>query len=335
MDAFYAAVEMKQNPSLMGKPVVIGGRGDPTRRGVVSTASYEARTYGIHSAMPLRTAHRLCPHAVFLPVNMEAYMRESRKVMDVLKEISPVVEQVSIDEAFVDISDIPMVPEDVVKTAKKRIGEETGLTCSVGIAPNKLLAKIASDMRKPDGITMISDDAIERVLWPLAVRKLWGIGPKTEKALTMIGITTIGDLAAAPLEELTERFGLSYGTYLYEASQGIDHNPLITHWEPKSMSREVTFQRDVSNWQTIAKTLAGLTKDVVAELHANGYEARTVTVKIRFEDFETLTRSQTLSASTDTEEEIRKTAFGCLGRVALTKKVRLIGMRAGNLSCRK
>lgn len=332
MDAFFAAVEQKRAPDLIGKPVVIGGNGDPTQRGVVSTASYEARTHGIHSAMPLRTAHKLCPHAVFLPVDMKTYSNVSSKVMKILRKITPVIEKVSIDEAFLDISHASDPPEDITKNIKDRIRKETGLTCSIGIAPNKLLAKIASDMKKPDGLTVIGENDIERVIWPLPARKLWGIGPKTEESLKEMGIRTIGELAAVPRETLRQRFGPSHGEYLYHASRGVDDSPLMTHWEPKTMSREITFQRDVRNWQTIAKTLAGLTRNVTTEMRQDGYETRTVTLKMRFEDFETLTRSHTLSHPTDSLEEIRKTAFSCLKRIKIVKRVRLIGVRLGNLS---
>ncbi len=331
MDAFFAAVEEKRHPVLTGKPLVIGGSGDPTKRGVVSTASYEARKFGIHSAMPLKTAYELCPHAVFLPVNYEAYSRESQKIKNILRRFTPIVEDVGIDEAFLDISGIDKHSEELAKEIKNEIKEETGLTGSIGIAPNKLLAKIASDMDKPDGLTIILPGDIERVLKPLPVRKLWGIGPKTERYLKDMGIEIIGALASLPLEILTDRFGPSYGTYLYQASKGTDDSPLITHWEPKSISRETTFQKDISNWQTIAKTLAELIKEVVTDMKDSSFKARTVTVKIRFSDFETLTRAHTLPQSTDLEEEIRKTAFACLKRVELKKKVRLIGVRASHL----
>ena len=331
MDAFFAAVEEKRHPELTGKPLVIGGSGDPTKRGVVSTASYEARKFGIHSAMPLKIAYELCPHAVFLPVDYEAYSRESQKIKNILQRFTPIVEDVGIDEAFLDISGIDKHSEEIAKEIKNEIKKETGLTASIGIAPNKLLAKIGSDMDKPDGLTIILPGDIERVLKPLPVRKLWGIGPKTEKYLKGMGIETIGALASLPLDTLTDRFGPSYGTYLYQASKGIDDSPLITHWEPKSVSRETTFQKDISNWQTIAKTLAELTKEVVTDMKDSSFKARTVTVKIRFSDFETLTRAHTLSQSTDSEEEIRKTAFACLKRVELKKRVRLIGVRASHL----
>ena len=330
MDAFFAAVEEKRNPALKGKPVIIGGMGDPSKRGVVSTANYEARKYGVHSAMPLRTAFKLCPQGIFLPVDYEAYSSASVKFKEVLRTISPIMEDVGIDEAYLDVTDIPVTNEEITGRIKAGIKEKTGLTCSIGIASNKLLAKIASDMQKPDGITVLMEADIETKLWPLPVRKLYGIGPKTEEHLKSINIETIGQLAALPLEKLLEYFGNSYGQYLYEAAGGIDEIPLVTHWEPKSFSRETTFQEDVRDWQVIARTLADLSKDVVQDMQGHQYKARTITIKIRFSDFETFTRAMTISDYTDSEEEIRKAAFACLKRIELKKKVRLVGVRASN-----
>jgi DNA polymerase-4 len=332
MDAFFSSVEQKRHPELGGKPVVIGGGGDPTKRGVVSTASYEARKFGIHSAMPLRTAHKLCPNAIFLPVDHEEYSRVSQKVKAILREFTPILEDVGIDEAFLNISSIDNTSEEIAREIKKRIREKTDLKCSIGIAPNKLLAKIASDLDKPDGLTIITEEDIEKRIWPLPARKLWGVGPKTEAYLKEnLGIQTIGELAALPLEKLIEEFGQSYGSYLYEASRGIDESPLETHWEPKSISKETTFQRDIDNWQLIAKNLVELTRDVVATMKEEGYRGRTVTVKVRFTDFKTYTRAKTLDKFTDSEGEIRRAAFDCLGRFEFKKKVRLIGVRISNL----
>ena len=327
MDAFFAAVEEKRHPELKGKPVVIGGSGDPTKRGVVSTASYEARKYGIHSALPLRTAYNLCPDAVFLPVDYEEYSRVSQIIKNTLKEISPVIEDVGIDEAFLDISEIAKPPEEIAQEIKERIKVETGLTCSIGIAPNKLLAKIASDMQKPNGLTIIKEQDIADRIWPLPVRKLWGVGPKTEASLKQIGITSIGDLASMLIDTLTEMYGESYGHYLHEASRGIDESPLVTHWEPKSVSRETTFQEDTNNWQIIAKTIAELSNEVVEDIKEKGYKSKTVTLKVRFSDFKTYTRAMTLQEPTDSVEQIRKAAFQCLKRVEIKMKVRLIGVR--------
>ena len=331
MDAFFAAVEEKKNPALTGKPVVIGGGGNPNKRGVVSTANYEARKYGIHSAMPLRTAYKLCPHATFLPVDFESYRYASQEFKSVLLTITPIMENAGIDEAFLDASEVSETSEIIASKIKSGIKERTGLTCSIGIAPNKLLAKIASDLRKPDGLTILNKTDTESQLWPLPIRKLYGIGPKTEEHLKNISIETIGQLASLPLENLIEHFGNSYGQYLYDASRGIDDSPLIAHWEPKSISREITFQEDVRNWQVIARTLAELTKEVVADMQDSGYQAKTVAIKIRFGDFQTLTRAKTMTGYTDSAEEIRKAAFACLKRVELKKRVRLIGVRATNL----
>jgi DNA polymerase-4 len=311
MDAFFAAVELVRRPELVGKPVVIGGRGDPTRRGVVSTATYEARAFGIRSAMPLRTAHKLCPHAVFLPVDFEAYHRCSAKFKAVMQAVSPALEDRGIDEAFLD---------------------ETGLTCSIGIAPNKLLAKMASELDKPDGLTILDFGDVESRIWPLGARKLPGIGPKTEVRLAAIGVRTIGELAALPIERLVDELGRSYGAFLYAAARGIDDDPIVTHWEPKSRSRETTFQQDVGDWQQLARTLAGLAREVAEDLRDEGYRARAIGIKVRFADFETHTRVKTLAEPTASEMTIRKAAFECFGRLKLDRRVRLLGVRAGELS---
>jgi len=331
MDAFFAAVEEKRHPELVGKPIIIGGDGDPTKRGVVSTASYEARKYGIHSAMPLRHAYKLCPVAVFLPVDYKEYEKVSEEIKKILRNFTSLVEDIGIDEAFLDITDIDMVAEEIAMRIKDKITEETGLTCSIGIGPNKLLAKIASDMKKPDGLTIISSENIKEMIWPLPVRKLWGVGPKTEKRLNDVGITTIGNLALIPLEKLVEYFGQSYGNYLYEAARGIDNTPLVTQWEPKSMSRETTFQKDTDNWNIISKSIAELIRDVVDSMKESGYQGKTVTIKIRFSNFETHTRAKTLDDFTDSIDLMRKAAFEVFGRIELKKKVRLIGVRVSNL----
>ena len=331
MDAFFAAVEERRKPELRGKPVVIGGGGDPSSRGVVSTASYEARKYGIHSALPLRTAYRLCPQAIFLPVDYDEYVRCSVLFKAVLRRFSHAMEDVGIDEAYLDLSESERPAEEIAREIKKQILDETGLTCSIGIAPNKLLAKIGSDMQKPDGLTILGEEDVSARIWPMSARKLLGVGPKTETRLKEMGIDTIGQLAALPLERLTGEFGQSYGRYLYDASRGIDDSPIVTHWEPRSMSREMTFETDVSNWQVIAKTMAELTKDVVKSMREDGYRGRTVTLKIRFSDFETHTRSISLREPVDSEETIRRTVFECLKKVELKKRVRLIGVRMSNL----
>ncbi|MDI6891019.1 MAG: DNA polymerase IV [Thermodesulfovibrionales bacterium] len=332
MDAFFAAIEQMRHPELVGKPIIIGGDGDPTKRGVVSTASYEARKFGIHSAMPLRRAYRLCPEAVFLPVDYDEYLKVSEKIKGILRSFTSLVEDIGIDEAFLDITDLNISSEEIAMEIKKKIKDELNLTCSIGIAPNKLLAKIASDIKKPDGLSIISEKDIERLIWPLPVRKLWGVGPKTEVQLKNMGISIIGELASISLGRLIEYFGKSYSNYLYEASRGIDESPVITHWEPKSMSRETTFQRDTDDWNTIAKNLAELTREVVDNMKGSGYKGKTVTIKIRFSNFETHTRAKTLDDFTNSIDILRKAAFEALGRIELKKKVRLIGVRIGRLA---
>jgi DNA polymerase IV len=317
---------------MKGRPLVIGGRGDPTQRGVVATASYEARKFGVHSAMPLRTAHKLCPDCVFLAVDYQEYSRVSRNIKDILRRFSPIMQDVGIDEAYLDASALELETEDLAREIKRCVREETGgLTCSIGIAANKRLAKIASDLNKPDGLTIIGAGDLEAKIWPLPVRKVPGIGPKTEERLKQLRIISIGDLAATPLEQLLELFGESYGYFLYDAARGIDDRPLVTHWEPKSRSRERTLQRDTSDWQTVAKMLAQLSRDVAQDLRDDGLRARTIGIKLRFANFETLTRDKTLTAATDSVELIRKAAFDCLGRIELKRPVRLLGVRVGAL----
>ena len=312
MDAFFPAVEVLRHPELAGKPLVIGGRGDPKARGVVSTASYEARKFGIHSAMPLRLAYRLCPQAVFLPVDYDAYARVSAQIKAILRTFSPAMEDVGIDEAYLELTDSDRQADEVAREIKQRVQEATGLTCSVGIAPNKLLAKIASDLHKPDGLTVIAAGDVKTRIWPLPVRKIPGVGPVTERHLHRLGIETIGQLAARPLEEFAAEFGPA-------------------HWEPKSHSREITFQRDTGDWQTLARTLAELAREVADGLREAGVKSRRVGIKLRFADFETHTREKTLGAATDSAEAIHKTAFACLQRIALNKPVRLLGVRVGEL----
>jgi len=332
----FAAVEQKRNPGLMGKSVIIGGSGDPTKRGVVSTASYEAREYGIHSAMPLRTAYKLCPDAIFLPVDYEEYVRVSQIFKAILREFTQLLEDVGIDEAFLDISELPASSEEIAHEIKRKIREATELSCSIGIAPNKLLAKIASEMHKPDWLTILTPADIETRIWPLPVRKLWGVGLKTDAHLKEMNINTIGELAAFSLDRLIEEFGNSYGNYLYNASRGIDESSVITHWEPKSSSRETTFQADIDNWQEIAKNLAELCREVSKDLIRSGHKGKTITVKVRYSDFKTVTRAITLDRAVDSVEKIRKAAFQCLGRVQLkNRKLRLIGVRAGNLESKR
>jgi len=326
MDAFFAAIEQQRRPELRGLPVIVGGHGDPQSRGVVSTASYEARPYGVGSAMPLRTAYALCPHCIFLPVDYDYYVSVSKRIKAILHAVSPVVEEGGIDEAYLDVTESGESTEAIVKRIKRGIREATGLSCSVGVAPNKLLAKMASDLQKPDGLTVLSMKDVPTRIWPLKVRKLVGIGPKTEAKLRSKGIGTIGELAKVGESELIARFGNSYGRYLHAASRGIDDSPLVTHWEPKSHSRVVTFERDTEDMAFVKKSLSGLVREVAEDLRTKGYGGKTVTVKLRFADFETHTRSKTLDEATDETAVIEAAALECLERFDISKKVRLVGI---------
>ncbi len=331
MDAFFAAVEIQRRPELAGKPLVIGGHGDPTERGVVSTASYEARRFGIHSGMPLRTAYQLCPDALFLPVDYAAYETVSERIKSVLREITPQLEDAGIDEAYLDVSDLPEPSETLGRTVKQRVRAAVDLSCSVGIAPNKLLAKIASDLQKPDGLTILTEDDIASRVFPLPVRRLPGVGPKTEESLSRLGIHTIGDLAAAPLGDLVARFGPGHGRSLHEAAQGLDDNPIVTHWERKSVSRQITFQHDIGDRKLLDEVLAEEVSELISELRREGLTAKTVTVKIRFSDFETHTHEVTLDHATDDARTLLDAASDCLNRFQFKKRVRLLGVHFGRL----
>jgi DNA polymerase-4 len=333
MDAFFAAVEQLRRPELRGRPVVVGGDGDPRKRGVVSTASYEARTYGIHSAMPLRTAFNLCPKAVFLPVDFKAYREVSERMHAILRETRARVESLGLDEAFLDVSDLPEPGEAIAGAIRQRIAGELDLTATVGVGPNKLVAKIASGLNKPDGLTVIAADEVEVRLAPLPATVLWGVGPKTAAALLeAFGVKTVGDLAALPLERLTEAYGPRHGAYLHRIARGIDDSPVETEWEPKSLSRERTFQVDLRRLETIREMIARLAAEVAADLRQEGYRAANITLKVRFATFRTLTRSRTLEAPTDEGEAIAQVAVALLDRVTVDRPVRLLGVRAARLT---
>ena len=326
LDAFFAAVELKRHPELRGKPVVVGGRGDPQSRGVVSTATYEARAFGIHSGMALRLAGRLCPEAVFLPVDFDTYARESEHFKSILRTFSQAIEDAGIDEAYLDVSDASD-PAAVGRAIQQQVQAQTGLTCSVGIAPNKLLAKIASDLQKPAGLTVLHEADIPRRVWPLPAGKLPGVGPKTGARLLEMGVTRIGELAALPVETLVEHFGDARGHYLHEAAHGRDDSPLITHWEPKSVGREVTFERDTADMAQVAYALLGLAEDATDALLAEGKLAKRVTVKLRYANFETHTHTVSLPVPGDRHGVIRQAALEGLARFGEGRKVRLVGVR--------
>jgi len=341
MDAFFAAVEQRRRPELKGRPVVVGGDGDPFKRGVVSAASYEARTYGIRSAMPLREAYRRCPEAVFLPVDFEEYTRASDEVYNILKGYSQLIEPAGLDEAYLDMIAACAGEEErferasvIARDIKKRIREGTGLTASVGIGPNKLIAKIASDMNKPDGLTVIREVDIQRVLFPLPPSRLWGVGKKTAERLKSMGIQTIGQLAETPAETLKEVFGNVSGQGLHEHALGIDESPVITTWERRSMSREVTYQWDIRgdtrDRRVIRETLSLLAGEIAGALRQEGYRGRTITVKIRYHDFQTVTHAKTIPNYTDSRDVIEETAAGLLSVFPWDKKVRLVGIRVSS-----
>ncbi len=333
MDAFFAAVEQLRRPELRGKPVVVGGGGNPRQRGVVSTASYEARAYGIHSAMPLRTAYRLCPQAIFLPVDFSAYGDSSRRIMAILRRYTPQVESFSLDEAFLDVTGRTADPRQLAEEIRTSIKRETGLTASIGIGPNKLLAKIASGLHKPDAVTEISEAGTEEMLRDLPVTVLWGIGPKTAARLQeAFQVRTVGDLCRVPLENLQDRFGPRWGEYLYRIGRGEDDSPIVTEWEPKSLSRETTYQYDTRRREVIVKTITALAAEVADDLREEGYDGRTVTVKIRYHDFKTHTRALTLSEPISAAPVITRTAVQLLDRFTLDRPVRLVGVRVSGLT---
>ena len=339
MDAFYASVELLRRPALRGRPVAIGGHGEPSRRGVVTTATYEARAFGIRSGMALRRAAELCPQCVFLPVDFDEYRRHSRRFKAAIATVTDRIEDRGIDEVYIDLSTVPGIRVErgapVARDIQRRVLEATGLTCSIGLAPNKLLAKIASDLHKPAGVTIVDEADIAGLIWPLPARRINGVGPKADLQLEELGLRTIGELAAAPLSMLVARFGANYGRWLHEAANGRDDRPLVTASEPVSMSRETTFERDLHlqrDWQALAGCLAELCRELAADLRRRGYAGRTIGVKVRYDDFRIVTRDQTLPATADDEVAIRRTAFECLGRVPATRRLRLLGVRVAGLA---
>lgn len=338
MDAFYASVELLRHPELRGRPVAIGGRGDPTRRGVVTTATYEARAFGIRSGMALRRALELCPACVFLPVDFDEYRRYSRRFKAAVAECCTRIEDRGIDEIYLDLSEMPGVTDDggrgLAMSLKQRVLEATGLTCSIGVAPNKLLAKIASDLDKPDGLTLIDASDIPTRIWPLPVSRINGVGPKASARLAQWGIGTIGELAARDPQELIAGFGGHYGRFLHAAAHGRDERPLVTSSEPVSISRETTFEHDLHprrDWHALAAVLARLCRELAGDLARRGYVARSVGVKLRTDDFRIATRSLSLTEATASDAAIRRAAFECLARFPMRRRVRLLGVRAAAL----
>jgi DNA polymerase IV len=331
MDAFYAAVEQRDRPDLRGRPVIVGA--DPRGRGVVSAASYEARPFGVRSAMPIGRAARLCPQAVFLPVDMEKYQRVSREIMGILADASPLVEQISVDEAFVDLTGTASLFGEalvVVRRLKARIRAETGLTASAGLAANKFVAKVASDLQKPDGLVAVAAGEEASFLAPLPVERLWGVGRVMTRELHALGIHSIGQLQTLPGDVLVRRFG-KHGEHLADLAFGRDPRPVAPDVSAKSIGAEETFARDSRDLHRLAAALRGQAERVAAELRRENLAASRVTLKVRFADFRTLTRSWTGDPTQDGLELYRR-ATVLLGRVALSQAVRLVGLSASHLA---
>ncbi|MGE0310962.1 MAG: DNA polymerase IV [Lautropia sp.] len=334
MDAFYASVELLRRPDLAGLPVAIGGRGDPRSRGVVTTATYAARAFGIRSGMPLRTARELCPQCVFLPVDFAAYRAVSRRFKAAIATVADRIEDRGIDEVYVDLGAMREDSATLGRRLKDAIREATGLGCSVGIAPNKLLAKIASDLDKPDGLTVIDARAFAERIMPLAPARINGIGPKAARRLAEMGIGSIGALATADPHALQLAFGLRYARWLLRAAAGIDERALSLGSEPRSRSRETTFERDLvpgRHDDEIREALGELSQRVAGDLATGRHLARTIGIKIRFRDFTTVTRDLSLARPTAAPLDIEQAALACLARVELARAIRLIGVRASGI----
>ena len=352
MDAFFASVELLRYPELRGQAVVVGGRStqqpvvlpdgskrfarlrDYVGRGVITTSTYEARALGVFSGMGLMKSARLAPDAILLPANFEAYREYSRRFKAAVASIAPKIEDRGIDEIYVDLGDIVEESRTLARRIKQAVFDATGLTCSIGISPNKLLSKICSDLEKPNGITILAMDDIPARIWPLPAKKINGIGPKSAERLTRFGIHTIGDLAASPVEFLVGKFGLSTGRWLHEAAHGIDERPIVTESEPKSISRESTFERDLHAKQDraeLSEIFTSLCMRVAADLQRKGYASRTIGIKLRYADFRAVTRDLTVPFCVTDGAQIRRAAGECLKRVPLTQKIRLLGVRASGL----
>jgi DNA polymerase-4 len=363
MDAFYASVELLRYPDLKGQPVVIGGgrrhqpelQPDGTRRyatladyagrGVITTATYAARDLGVHSGMGLMKAALRAPQAVLLPVDFDQYRAYSRRFKAAVAEVAPVIEDRGIDEIYIDLTEHPGAQDAVghdphggvraiALDIKNNVRRATGLSCSIGVTPNKLLSKIASDLDKPDGLTLLTHDDVPDRIWPLPARRINGIGPKASAKLDALGIHTIGELAEHERGWLVEHFGRSYGAWLHDASHGVDDRPVVTHSEPVSISRETTFDRDLHAKRDKAELSAIFTRlveQLAGDLQRKGYVGRTIGIKLRFDDFKTVTRDMTIEAATDEAKTIRLAAGLCLKRVDLARRIRLLGVRVSAL----
>ena len=333
MDAFFAAVEQHDQPELKGKPVIIGGSLE--KRGVVSTASYEARTYGVHSAMPIAEAKRLCPKGIFLSGRHGRYSEISEKIYNIFLKYTPLVEKISIDEAFLDLTGCHRLfgsSIEIGKKIKEDISNNLGITASVGLAGNKFLAKLASDLDKPDGFFIVEEDRVDEILEPLPVKKIWGVGKKAEEAFKKRGIATIGDIKRLSLNELEAIFG-KLGIQLYYLSRGIDNRRVEVENEVKSVSHEETFSEDISDLNQILSCLMRMSAKVSRRLRQKGFEGITIFIKIRYGDFSTYTRRVTITVPTDNTDKIYSIGYQLLAREKLLRKpVRLLGIGVSNLS---
>ncbi len=366
MDAFYASVELLRYPQLRGRAVVIGGARrladevtDPARlegslsriavsefprlkdytgRGVITTASYEARRFGIGSALGLMKAARLCPQAILLPADFAEYRKYSHAFKNIIAEIAPIVEDRGIDEVYIDFTEVPGGQREggrvLARLIQKSIFDATGLTCSIGVAPNKLLAKMASEFRKPNGISILTEGDLQAKIWPLACRKVNGIGPKTDAELQRLGIQTIGDLAQRDLQWLIDHFGQKTGAWMYEAARGRDDRPVVTNSQPVSVSRETTFAQNLHaqrNKAELGAIFTRLCQQLASDLQTKGYVGKTIGIKLRYADFKCVTREQSLACHTADASVIRHAAGLCLKRISLAQPLRLLGVRAGAL----
>ncbi len=353
MDAFYASVELLRYPELRGLPVVIGGGRNPqpelladgsrrfsrlrdyAGRGVITTSTYEARALGAFSGMGLMKAAQLAPDAILLPVDFDGYRHYSRLFKAAVATVAPRIEDRGIDEIYIDLTELPEDSLTLARRIKQAVKDATGLSCSIGISPNKLLSKICSDLEKPDGLTLVDMDDVPTRIWPLPARKIKGIGPKAAEKLSALGITTIAELARAEPALLQEHFGRSYAAWLHAAAHGIDGRPMVTESEPRSISRETTFERDLHprrDRAVLSEIFTALCGRVAGDLRRKGYLSRTIGIKLRFDDFRTVTRDLTLPGPTADPVAIRRAAGECLRRVPLERKLRLLGVRASSLT---
>ena len=331
LDAFFASVEQHLDPGLRGTPVVVAGLGP---RGVVCAASYEARRFGVHSAMPTARARTLCPDGNFVSPRHDVYSEFSAQVMTILRDATPLVEQLSVDEAFLDVAGVRRLlgtPTEVAQQLRARIRDEAGLVASVGIATTKFLAKVASDLAKPDGLLVVEPGSELDVLHPLPVRRLWGVGPKTAAKLERFGVQTVGDVARLPLDVLVGSVGAAAGRHLHDLSHNLDPRDIVTEREAKSIGNEETFARDLTSRSDIERELVRLADSVGSRLRASGLLARTITLKARYPDFATVTRAHTSAAPTDTSSTILATARELLDQIDVGRGLRLVGVHASNL----